>query len=118
MSKAKVLLTGATGHIGFRTLVELLKADYAVKIAIRRAEQEGKICSAPSIRSYLQDVEFVLVPDMTAANAYMTAIRAQVRLVASPVAVIERVSFVADILTYGEQDYWGVETTLTIKETG
>jgi len=60
-----------------------------------------------------------MAPILTAyIDAYMTAIRAQVRLVASPVAVIERVSFVADILTYGEQDYWGVETTLTIKETG
>jgi hypothetical protein len=60
-----------------------------------------------------------MAPILTAyIDAYMLAIRSHVRLVTSPVAVIERVSFVADILTYGGHDYWGVETTLTVKESG
>jgi nucleoside-diphosphate-sugar epimerase len=87
MSKAIVLLTGATGHIGFRTLVLLLQADYAVRIAIRKAEQEDKIRNAKSIQPYSRDIEFILVPDMTAPNAYKTAIEGMqyVIHVASPI---------------------------------
>jgi nucleoside-diphosphate-sugar epimerase len=71
---ATVLITGATGFIGFRTLVTLLKSSYAVKIAIRKSEQQDKILSAASIRPYLENVQFVLVPDMTTPDAYMAAI--------------------------------------------
>jgi nucleoside-diphosphate-sugar epimerase len=74
MFKASVLLTGATGHIGFRTLGLLLQADYAVRVAIRRAEQEDKIRNAACIQPYIRDISFIIVPDMTAPDAYKTAV--------------------------------------------
>lgn len=87
MSKAIVLLTGATGHIGFRTLALLLQAGYAVRIAIRRVEQEHKIQHAACIQPYTRDISFIMVPDMTVLDAYKTAIEGAqfVIHVASPV---------------------------------
>lgn len=74
MAMSTVLITGATGFIGFRTLLILLEANYAVKVAIRRPEQQEKILGAASIQPYLENIRFVLVPDMTASGAYMAAV--------------------------------------------
>jgi nucleoside-diphosphate-sugar epimerase len=95
MTTAKVLLTGATGHIGYRTLIELLKAGYSVQIAIRRPEQEDRIRKAASIELYLQHCEFVMIPDMTAKDAYMNAIQGvqYVIHVASPVPLKSEYEF-------------------------
>lgn len=75
MSKSVVLITGATGFIGFRTLVQLLESGYATRVAIRKVEQEDRIRSASSIQRYSTDVTFITVPDMTAPDAYKTAIQ-------------------------------------------
>jgi nucleoside-diphosphate-sugar epimerase len=87
MPKAIVLLTGATGHIGFRTLVLLLQAGYAVRVAIRKDEQEEKFRKAAFIQPYFQDIDFIIVPDITVPDAYKTAVvRAQFVIhIASPV---------------------------------
>jgi nucleoside-diphosphate-sugar epimerase len=87
MTKVIVLLTGATGHIGFRTLALLLQAGYAVRIAIRRVEQEHKIRNAACIQPYIQDISFIIVPDMTVSNAYKSAVEGAqfVIHIASPV---------------------------------
>lgn len=87
MSKSLVLITGATGHIGFRTLVLLLQSNYAVRVAIRAAAQEAKIRNAASIEPHAGDVEFVVVPDMAAPNAYKNAVEGAEYIIhiASPV---------------------------------
>lgn len=87
MGKELVLITGATGHLGFRTLVLLLQHGYRARIAHRRAAQVDKIQAAASIRPFGDAVEFVLVPDITAADAYDGAIRGvdYVVHVASPI---------------------------------
>lgn len=87
MPKPTVLLTGATGHIGFRTLVLLLQANYAVRVAIRSPEQEIKIRDAASVQPHVYNIEFTVVPDMAAPNAYDAAIEGMqyVIHIASPV---------------------------------
>lgn len=76
MAKPLVLITGAIGLIGFRTLVCALQAGYAVRVAIRKSTQESEIRNAASIQPYIQDVSFILVPDMAAPSAYDTAVEA------------------------------------------
>ncbi|KAJ4358690.1 uncharacterized protein N0V89_003274 [Didymosphaeria variabile] len=85
--KPLTLMTGATGHIGFRTLVVALRANYAVRIAIRKPDQEAKIRNAPSIHPYLSSLSFILVPHMAAPGAFTSAIKdvSYVIHVASPI---------------------------------
>ena len=70
MSKPLVSVTGATGHLGFRSLVITLQAGYQARVALRKPEQSEKILATASVKSYAKDVEFVTVPDITADNAY------------------------------------------------
>lgn len=75
MSKPLVLITGATGHLGFRTLVITLENGYRARVALRRLEQAEKIKKTTSIQPYLESIEFVHVPDITASEAYVEAIK-------------------------------------------
>ena len=73
-----VLLTGATGFIGFKTLVLALKAGYSVRCAIRDPKKEPTILSNPAITSLKlapNALTFALVPDFTVPGAYTEAIR-------------------------------------------
>lgn len=51
MSSPTVLLTGATGLIGFRVLLELLKNDYSVRFTARSQEKALKVLSNPAIQN-------------------------------------------------------------------
>ena len=76
MSKQLVLITGATGHLGFRTLVLALQAGYRARLAVRKLEQHSKkIRSTASVKPYLDSVEFVQVSDIAAAGAFHEAIK-------------------------------------------
>ncbi|KAJ2981481.1 hypothetical protein NQ176_g1994 [Zarea fungicola] len=83
-----VLITGATGMIGFRTLVELLHAGYRARIAVRKEADFGKIKSLKPMAAFLSNVESVVVPDITAPGAYDDAVKGvkYVIHVASPLA--------------------------------
>ena len=70
-----VLITGATGFIGFRTLVEALKVGYRVRAAIRNESGIQKIQAASSTQPYLSQLEFVLVPDILKEEAYFEAVK-------------------------------------------
>lgn len=88
MSKELVLITGATGHLGFRTLVVLLQTNqYRARITVRKPEQESKIRAAVSIKPFQDSIEFAFVPDITTAGAYDEAIKGVQHVVhiASPV---------------------------------
>ena len=87
MSQQTVLITGATGHLGFKILVTALEAGYRTRIALRRLEQADKIKKTKSIQPFLDAIEFVQVPDIIAANAYHEAIKGVdlVLHVASPI---------------------------------
>lgn len=70
-----VLLTGATGFIGFRTLIETLEAGYHVRAATRNESGIQKIRAARSTQPYLRQLEFVLVPDILKEDAYFEAVK-------------------------------------------
>jgi len=67
-----VLITGTTGHIGFRTLIHALSFGYSVRAAVRSSAKAKTILSHPQIRSLNPGsrLTFVIVPDLTAPNAY------------------------------------------------
>lgn len=69
-----VLVTGATGFIGFRTLIETLKAGYRVRAAVRNQNGIEKIKRAASTKAYLGQLQFVLVPDIVKKDAYDEAV--------------------------------------------
>ena len=70
-----VLITGATGFIGFRTLIETLKAGYNVRAAIRNQSGIQKIKAAHSTQPYLSQLQFVIVPDIVKEDAYYEAVK-------------------------------------------
>jgi uncharacterized protein YbjT (DUF2867 family) len=70
-----VLITGSSGHLGFRTLVLALEAGYRVVASVRRPEQADKISNRPSIRPYADKLSFVEVKDITAKGAFDDAIK-------------------------------------------
>ena len=70
-----VLVTGATGFIGFRTLIEALKAGYRVRAAVRNEGGIQRIKAAESTQAHLGQLEFVLVPDISREEAYREAVK-------------------------------------------
>lgn len=105
--KPLILLTGATGHIGFRTLLVALRSNYAVRVAIRTPSQESKLRTAPSLQPYLSSLSFALVPNMAAPGAFTTAVKSASYAihVASPIpmspsvqAALAEGSSLADVL--------------------
>ncbi|KAM0325183.1 hypothetical protein ACHAQA_007722 [Verticillium albo-atrum] len=73
-----ILLTGATGFIGFRVLVEALKAGYAVRCAVRSSQAIKRILATPSIRALRPNehqLYWAFVPDMSVPGAYDEAVK-------------------------------------------
>jgi nucleoside-diphosphate-sugar epimerase len=72
-----VFITGATGHIGFKTLVLVLQAGYQVRAAIRSESKKDQILRTASIKAINPGsrLTFFIVPDLTASNAYDEAIK-------------------------------------------
>ena len=77
MSEEIVLITGATGHVGFRTLVLVLEAGYQVRAAIRSQAKVEEILETKSIQALKpgSKLNFTIVPDLTIDGAYQDAIR-------------------------------------------
>ena len=76
MSASKlVLVTGATGFIGFRILIETVKAGYHVRAAVRNEGGIQKIKAAESTQPYLNQLDFALVPDILQEDAYFEAVK-------------------------------------------
>ncbi|KAF2164370.1 hypothetical protein M409DRAFT_25249 [Zasmidium cellare ATCC 36951] len=73
--KPLLLITGASGHLGFRVLVLALQAGYRARIALRKPEQAERIKNSPSARPYTADIEAVQVPDVIATGAYDEAVK-------------------------------------------
>lgn len=83
-----VLLSGATGHIGYRTLVEALSAGYQVRAQVRNEAGVQKVKAAPSVQPYLSRLSFVLVPDIESDGAWDEAVKGTKYIIhlASPIA--------------------------------
>ncbi|OQD91055.1 hypothetical protein PENANT_c001G04080 [Penicillium antarcticum] len=77
MSNNLVLITGGTGHIGFRTLATALKSGYRVRAAIRSESKKNDILSAPSIKALnlTDELSFIIVSDLMIDGAYDEAVK-------------------------------------------
>jgi nucleoside-diphosphate-sugar epimerase len=90
MAGELVLITGGTGLIGIKTIQLALKAGYHVRAAVRSQEKASGLLATPTIKSLVASgskIEFVIVPDILADNAYDEAVKGvkYILHVASPV---------------------------------
>ncbi|KAE9368103.1 NAD(P)-binding protein [Stipitochalara longipes BDJ] len=85
-----VLVTGGTGHVGFKVLVNALEAGYDIRAAIRDPSKKELILSTKSIKALnpASRLTFTIVSDITADGAYDEAVKGvkYVIHVASPLA--------------------------------
>lgn len=85
-----VLVTGASGHMGFRAVVNALEAGYHVRAAVRNQAKADAILAAPSIKALVpgKKLTFVFVPDIIADGAYDEAVKdvTYILHIASPLA--------------------------------
>jgi uncharacterized protein YbjT (DUF2867 family) len=88
MSTPIVLITGASGHLGFRVLVLALEAGYHVVSTIRKEDQAKKIAEKPSVRPHGDRLTFAVVKDIAAPKAFDKAMEGVTHVihVASPIA--------------------------------
>ena len=73
-----VLITGATGFLGYSVLVEALKKGYQVRIAVRSEAKANKVLDASAIKALnlsKDQLTWVVVPDMAAPGAYDEAVK-------------------------------------------
>jgi nucleoside-diphosphate-sugar epimerase len=86
MAGELVLITGASGHIGYRTLVETLQNGYRVRAAVRSKAKQEQIANAA--QDHASQLSFVLVPDIEQENAYDEAVKGvdYILHIASPLA--------------------------------
>ena len=73
-----VLITGATGHVGFKTLLDALEAGYRVRAAVRSESKAQVITSNPVFKAANipeGQLSFVIVPDLTVPGAYDEAVK-------------------------------------------
>ncbi|KAJ6442662.1 NAD dependent epimerase/dehydratase [Purpureocillium lavendulum] len=71
-----VLITGATGHIGFHVLVRALEAGYRVRAAVRSQAKADALRAVPALQAVPaaeRNLSFVVVPDLTLPGAYDAA---------------------------------------------
>jgi nucleoside-diphosphate-sugar epimerase len=71
-----VLITGVTGHIGFRTLIQALEAGYWVRAAVRSHSKAQTILSNPKIQALNAGLRltFTIVPNLACLSAYDEAV--------------------------------------------
>lgn len=85
-----VLITGASGHVGSRTLLHLLQAGYNVRAAVRSEQQIAVITTRPQIKSMSPGTQlaFTIVPNITIPGAYEHAVKDVTHIIhmASPLA--------------------------------
>ncbi|KAL8914860.1 MAG: hypothetical protein Q9172_007008 [Xanthocarpia lactea] len=81
---AKVLITGSSGFLGFRTLVSTLEAGYRVLAAVPRKEDADHILSTPSIKQLPNlgsNLTFVTIPDIAADGSLAEAIKRDIQYI-------------------------------------
>ncbi|KAI9763864.1 MAG: hypothetical protein M1840_009048 [Geoglossum simile] len=67
-------ITGISGVVGFRTLVKALRAGYRVRGTVRREGWIDQIKKAASIQPYLDNLEIIIVSDITKDGAFDKAL--------------------------------------------
>ncbi|KAJ6082811.1 hypothetical protein N7467_006946 [Penicillium canescens] len=86
----RLVLTGATGFLGFKTLDVALKAGYNVCIVVRSASKGDKVLAAPSVKELnpsSEKLSYVVVPDIAAPGAFDDAVNGAAYVIhcASPI---------------------------------
>lgn len=83
-----VLITGATGHLGFRTLRTALEYGFPVRAAVRSEAKAGIVKDTVQTLKLPGQLEFIVVPDFTTPNAFDEALKGvkHVIHIASPLA--------------------------------
>jgi nucleoside-diphosphate-sugar epimerase len=77
MTDALVLITGATGHLGFKVLRTALEAGYHVRAAVR-SEQKATLLKSNKVlkaTSGFSNLSFIVVPDFLAPGAFDEAVK-------------------------------------------
>lgn len=88
MAGELVLLTGATGFVGFATLRSALKHGYKIRAAVRSEKKAETVRSNPTLKDISEDqLSFVVIPDFLADGAFDKAIKdvSYVLHIASPI---------------------------------
>lgn len=85
-----LVLTGATGFVGFKTLAVALKAGYNVRIVVRSASKGDGVLEASSIKALKlgsERLSYFVVPDIAAPSAYDDAVKGATYVIhsASPI---------------------------------
>lgn len=77
MVSSKLLITGATGFIGFKVLLIALEAGYIVRAAVRSCSKSDSILSNPRIKALAPGsrLSFVEVSDILEKDAYDEALK-------------------------------------------
>jgi uncharacterized protein YbjT (DUF2867 family) len=72
-----VFITGGSGHIGSRVIVDALEAGYSVRAAVRNKSKAVRICAMPSVHALNpgKKLEFVIVPDFSVDGAYEDVVK-------------------------------------------
>ena len=90
MTGELVLITGASGHMGFRAVVNALELGYQVRAAVRNQDKADVILNAPSMKALApgKKLTFFFVPNIVADGAYDEAVKdvTYILHIASPLA--------------------------------
>ncbi|KAG0645969.1 Ketoreductase CTB6 [Hyphodiscus hymeniophilus] len=88
MAGELVLITGVSGHVGFRVLATALAAGYQVRATVRKQEQIDAITATKSIKQLVNKLEIVVVPDILKDGAFDGVVKdvSYIIHVASPLA--------------------------------
>jgi nucleoside-diphosphate-sugar epimerase len=69
MAKETVVITGATGFIGGRTLQLLLEKDYNIRIVVRSLSKKNNLLGNPNLKG-IEKADFFVVEDLLAPGAF------------------------------------------------
>ncbi|KAI0466983.1 putative cinnamoyl-CoA reductase [Xylaria cf. heliscus] len=77
MPSPNLLITGATGFIGFHVLLKALEEGWVVRATVRSISKSGVLADHPKIKgsTWSDRLSFVEVPDICDENAYEQAIK-------------------------------------------
>ncbi|CAN9466381.1 unnamed protein product [Alternaria alternata] len=70
MSGENILITGVSGHVGYRVLVEALSREYRVRAVVRKKEQQERIRNTGSVKPFADNLQFVVVEDLLKDGAF------------------------------------------------
>ncbi|KAL6904087.1 hypothetical protein GGI43DRAFT_432713 [Trichoderma evansii] len=106
-----LVLTGATGFLGFKVLTIALAAGYSIRLVVRSADKAKKVINSPSVRALNPSEEklsFVVVEDLEAPGAFDEAVKGATYVIhcASPIP-----SFTGDALTHEQYDEFFVQAS-------